>query len=200
MTLPIFPYFIGIDWNWTRSSMNSTRVLTARSGFEYRTQDWSSAKYKWSGVYQFLRANPANTEFQSMLAFCLQQQGQYAPFLFTDNQDNSVVNQPIGAGNGSSVQFPLIRSIGGYTEGNIVANAVSSVSVAGTPTGAYSLVQNGSYGLDTIQFNSAPASSAAITATFSYYFPVRFLQDDPEFGNFMNNLWELKKLDFQSVK
>jgi hypothetical protein len=79
-------------------------------------------------------------------------------------------------------------------------NAVSQVTVAGTPTSAYTLSQAGAYGKDTITFTSAPALGAAIKASFTFYWPCRFMQDDPEFSNFALNFWALRKISFITCK
>jgi uncharacterized protein (TIGR02217 family) len=202
MTLPIFPSnLVGLAWDVLKTSISSTRVLTARSGIEYRAANWSYGKYKWQLTYSVLRQNRNGlTELQTLLGFCLQMQGMYSSFLYTDPTDNSVTLQGLGSGNSTQTVFPLVRTFGGVTEPNLVANSVSAVYLNGTPTSAYTLVQVGAYGIDAISFNSAPGAGVLITATFTYYFPVRFLQDDPEFNNFSYQFWALKKISFQSVK
>jgi hypothetical protein len=50
---------------------------------------------------------------------------------------------------------------------------------------------------NTLTFTAAPGNSAAITASFSYAFNCRFLDDQEDFENIMNGLWSLK---FRSVK
>ena len=200
--LSVFPSNLpGLTWDVTKTPISSTRVQLARSGLEYRAANWSYGKYKWQLTYSILRSNRNGfTELQQLLGFCLGMQGQFQSVLYTDPSDNTVTGQAIGAGNGSQTIFPLVRTFGGWTEPNLVANSVTAVYINGTPTSSYTLVQEGQYGLDSISFNSAPSLGAALTADFSWYFPVRFLQDDPEFNNFAYQFWELKKLAFQSVK
>lgn len=202
MTLPIFPSNLpGLAWDVLKTPMSSTRVLTARSGLEYRAANWSYGKYKWELNYTVLRQNRNGlTELQQLMGFCLQQQGMFAPFLYSDPTDNSVTQQPLGVGNSSQTVFPLLRTLGGWTDPNLVLNTMNAVYLNGTPTAAYTIVQVGQYGLDSIQFNSPPGGGVQITSTFSYYWPVRFLQDDPEFTNFAYQFWAQKKLQFQSVK
>lgn len=203
MTLAIFPSNLpGISWDWTRTPLTKTKVNEADSGFEYRRAYYSSPKFMYSGVYQFLRASPAQAEFQELMAFIMNAQGMFSTWLFSDPQDNSVTGQGIATGDGTTTVFSLIRSFGGFVQGGIVANNVSTVYVNGSAISSslYTITQSGSYGLDSITFGTAPTAGQLITADFTYYWPCRFLQDDPEFGNFLSNLWELKKLDFQTVK
>lgn len=204
MTLPILPASsTNLGWDVLKTPMSSTRVLTARSGLEYRAANWSYGKYKWELNYTVLRQNRNGlTELQTLMGFCLQMQGMFANFLYSDPTDNSVTQQPLGTGNSSQTVFPLLRTFGGWTDPNLVANTLTAVYLNGAlqSGGSYSLVQVGQYGLDSIQFNSAPGAGVQITATFSYYWPVRFLQDDPEYNNFSYQFWALKKLEFISVK
>lgn len=201
-TLPIFPSNLpGLAWDVLKTPFSSTRVMTARSGLEYRAANWSYGKYKWELNYTVLRQNRGGlTELQQLMGFCLQMQGMFANFLYSDPTDNSVTQQPLGLGNSSQTVFPLLRTFGGWTDPNLVLNAMTTVYLNGTPTSAYTIVQVGQYGPDSIQFNSAPGAGVQVSATFSYYWPVRFLQDDPEFTNFAYQFWSQKKLDFQSVK
>lgn len=203
MTLEVFPSDLpGIEWNVKKIPINSTRVLTSRSGLEYRTPNWSYPKYRWSLSYSLLRQNRGGaTELQSLLGFCLARQGMYEEFLYADPTDYSVTGQSLGAGTGSQTDYPLVRTMGIYwTDANLVANTVTTVYIDGVPTVDYTLVQTGRFGIDTIRFNSAPAYGEAVTADFTFYFPVRFLQDDPEFSNIFWQMWEAKKIEFQSVK
>jgi hypothetical protein len=51
-----------------------------------------------------------------------------------------------------------------------------------------------------VTFVIAPASSAALTWSGTYYWRVRFLQDSSEFTNFMQQLYSAKKISFKTVK
>jgi uncharacterized protein (TIGR02217 family) len=51
-----------------------------------------------------------------------------------------------------------------------------------------------------VTFTSAPANGAVITADMSYYWRCRFTTDLCEFSQFMQNLWEAKKVEFRTVK
>lgn len=201
-SLSVFPSNLpGLAWDVLKTPISSTRVQTARSGLEYRASNWSFGKYKWQLTYSCIRQNRSGlTEFQQLFGFCLGMQGMFQPFLYSDPTDNSVVNQGLGVGNSTQTVFPLVRTLGGWTDPNLVANAVTNVYLNGTPTSAYTVVQVGQYGPDSISLNSAPGSGVVVSATFTYYWPVRFLQDDPEFNNFAYQFWGLKKILFQSVK
>lgn len=51
-----------------------------------------------------------------------------------------------------------------------------------------------------VTFTVAPPAGAMLTWTGAYYWRVRFAQDEAEFSNFMQGLWELKTIELVSVK
>ena len=200
MSLGIFPVLPGIGWNISKTQVWSTRELTAASGKEYRAQNWSYPRYKFSIPIQFLRTFGSYQEFQTLIGFIGQQAGMFNNWLYSDPFDHTSTNQSLGVGNGSTTSFSLIRAIGGFVEPILAVNTISNVAVAGTSTSAYTLSSTYGYANDTIVFNSAPANGAAVTVTFTFYFVCRFTSDAIDFVNFMNNRWSVKSLDFESVK
>lgn len=51
----------------------------------------------------------------------------------------------------------------------------------------------------TIAFTAAPPITATITASYQFFFVVRFLDDVAEFDQFMDKLWELGQINFRSI-
>ena len=203
MTLSVFPSdLIGLEWNVKKTPISSTRVMTARSGLEYRAANWSYGKYKWQLSFSILRQGRQGfNELQELLGFCLAQQGMFEPFAYSDPTDNAVTAQTIGIGNATQTVFPLVRAFGGYVEPVLLAKTISAVYLNGVAQGSgWTGTQIGRYGVDSITFTSPPGSTVVVSADFTYYFPVRFLQDDPEFANIFYQGWEQKKLEFQSCK
>jgi len=87
--------------------------------------------------------------------------------------------------------------MGGFVEPISSCNGIPTVYLNGVvATGGYAVDQ----GAGVIAFDAAPGAGVAITATFSFSFRCRFLSDILDFNNFMLKLWELKKLQFVSVK
>jgi len=98
-----------------------------------------------------------------------------------------------------------VRTIGVFTEPILAVNAISSVTVGGAPTTAYTLSSTYGYANDTINFTMAPLLGQAVVATFTFNFVCRFDSDDPEFTNFMagtngGTRWSQKSISFESVK
>jgi len=202
MTLPVFPTLLGIGWGISKTPMWSTQVMTAQSGVEYRSSNWSYPRWKFSLPVEFLRQFSPYSEYSTLVGFCNQMNGQQGNFLYNDasSPDNTVTSQPLGVGTGSQTAFPLVRTLGGFTEPILAVNAISQVTVNGTPTSAYTLSSSFGYANDTINFTTAPLLNAAVAATFTFYFVCRFLSDEPEFQNFIRNRWSMKAIEFESCK
>lgn len=197
MSNAVFPPLPGLGWSVKRTPLWKTRVQEAVSGKETRIADWSFPRWQWDLTYDFLRGDATHAEFQSLAGFLNQRQGMFDSFLYQDADDDAVVGQQLGIGDGVTSTFQLIRSLGGFVEPIIAPNIVSSVSLGGVVQGS------GSYGVTSlgfVAFTTPPAIGVAIAADFSFYFRCRFLADSIDFEKFMTQLWRSKKVAFVSVK
>lgn len=199
MSNAVFPSLPGLTWGQQRSVLAPpVTVKTTPSQREFRARDATIPRYQYSLVYEFLRSGGGFAELQQMVGFFNARGGSFDSFLYTDPDDNGVTAQAFGAGDGSSTAFQLVRSLGGFAEPVWDVNGVPLVYVAGvakTPGADYTLSSTG-----VITFTSAPAAAAALTWTGSYYRRVRFLRDQADFNKFMQDLYELKKIEFVSTK
>lgn len=201
MTDAVFPALPGIAWNTVRTPTWQTRTQVSVSGKETRQADWSFPRYGWELSYDFLRSDPTLGELQSLIGFINSMSGSFGSFLYTDDDDNAATSQQIATGDGATVTFPLIRAFGGYIEPVSRVNAVSVVTVAGTPTSAYTVnADAGTESGSSIKFTTAPAAGAAIVASFTYYWRCRFSSDTTDFTKFLYGLSSVDKLKFESVK
>ncbi len=209
MSTQVFPSLSGLAFPVTRAPMFKTRQQESISGKRTWIADWSYPRWKWTLVFNFLRNNgfyqASSDELLALLGFFNNRQGMFDSFLYSDPDDNSVTNQSLGIGDGSTVQFQLARSYGGYTEPVFAPNVVSTVKVngvtktVGTDYGIGNW-ENGVTPNGTLNFTSAPGSGLPITVTMTYYWPVTFSADTAPFVKDMAGLWSLKKLEFESVK
>jgi uncharacterized protein (TIGR02217 family) len=207
MTEPVFPTLPGLGWSVLRSPKFSTRIQKAISGRELRVLDQPYPIWTWTLVYNILRdahdtrgGNALGTgfdELRTLAGFFLQMQGAFQSFLFDDPSDDTVTGQALGIGNGSFTVFQLLRSFGpgGAFEPITAPHVVSHVYVDGIDPGGWTV--DPLTGLVTM--GSAPAGGTAITADFTYYFRVRFVDDAAEFENFLYQLWSLKQIKFEST-
>ena len=213
MSLPIYPsidsaeYGVrGLEWPVTRAPLFSTKIQEVSSGKEFRTSWWTYPKYQYTISYSVLIDEPNNlwmsndsTDLQTIMGFFLQQQGSFAPFLLYDPNDNTVQGQTIGTGDGSTTEFQLVRTYGGYTEAvqAVVANAVINIYLNGAPV-APAYYSIGDTGILTLV--NPPGDGVLITGDYSFYWPVLFVEDQLAFDEFMYQLWSCHEVKFISVK
>jgi len=202
MSTALFPALPGLAWSVDKQPEFSTVVRTAVSGQETRVSLWPAPRWHFTLTYDLLRAD-SHQELQSLMGFFLARQGQFDSFLYQDPDDHAVTAQPIGEGDGATTGFPLYRSFGGFSEPVRAPNLGATLNiylggVLQNPSG-YTVSGWGTATPGVIAFAAAPGSGVAVTADFSFYFPVRFAADLAEFSQFMHQLWELKKLELISV-
>ncbi len=205
-TPPSFPVLPGQGWSVHRRPTFSTRVAGHVSGREVRVPLYEAPLWEWEISFDGLASNAAYpglgaNSLQSLLGLYLQSQGQFGLFLYTEPTDTMVMAQAIGIGDGSNKVFSFVRTLGGFTErvGWVLGTPI--VYDNGTPVGGTSwtlTAPNGS--LNALTFATAPAAGHVISASFSFAFQCRFLDDQNDFENFMNGLWQVQGLKFRSVK
>lgn len=198
MSNSVFPDLPGLKieikrtpiWKTLKQESASGRVVTAA------LMTYPLRRYGLS--FEFLRSGGGYTELQQVEAFFNQHKGAYESFLFNDPDDNAVVDQVFGTGNGTQTSFPLLRTRGGFSEPVQSVNGVPTIKVNGvtkaTPAD-YTISANG-----IVVFAVAPPAGHALTWTGSYYWRCRFVNDTSEFERFMFNLWKLNSIDFVTVK
>lgn len=198
MSNAVFPSFPGLKWDVAKIPIWRTLIQTAANGKELRAPLMSFPLWRFTLSYEVLRAASAYAELQSLMGFFNLRNGAYDSFLYTDPDDNSVTDQLIGTGNGTATQYQIVRTYGNFIEPIQNINAITNVKVNGVVKSSPADYTVNSLGV--ITFTVAPPNGQPVTWTGTFYFRVRFLQDMAEFSQFMKHLWELKKLEFQSVK
>ena len=208
----IYPELPGLTYSVIKRPKFYTGVATAPSGREVRISYASTPLWEWDLTYEYLpdwsapgAATPS--DFKQLLGFYLSMQGSFGGFMFRDPDDNTVVGQVIGIGDGATTAFTLVRTFGG-SDGT-GTEPVGGVDVD-RPFAVYfnGVLQDQSiYDVATTQpvgqllrFHSPPASGVAITADFSYFFYVRFKDDHYDFEKFMDQLWSQRQLTLMSMR
>jgi hypothetical protein len=200
MTIPTFPALPGQGWSVHKKPTFSTRVATHASGREVRASLFARALYEFELTFDGLDSSGGfpglqSQSLQALMGFFLTAQGQLNSFLYADPSDSAVTAQNIGTGNASTTVFTLGRAIGGYFEPVSYATAISSVTLNGSPTGAYSFTAP-----NTITFSSAPGAGVAIAWTGTYAFLCRFLDDQLDFEEILSGAWQNKSVKFRSIR
>jgi uncharacterized protein (TIGR02217 family) len=197
MSDSVFPSLPGLTWGTTKTPEWKTIVQESVSGKELAASLMTYPRWTYTLSYEFLRSG-AQAELQTLVGFFNARRGKFDDFLYTDPDDNAVTAQQFGTGDGTSTVFSLVRTYGGFTEPVQNLNSAPSIYVNGvlkTLTTDYTISS-----LGVVTFVNAPASSAALTWSGTYYWRVRFLQDSSEFTNFMQQLYSAKKISFKTVK
>lgn len=147
----------------------STAIATSAGGHEARTASWAEARTGYD-VGPGVRSEG---DIATLLAFFRARMGPARGFRLRDPFDSAGTDEPIGTGDGVTTRFALARHYGDAARRitRPVAGSVS-VKVAGVATAAFSVTDGG-----WVELDSAPASGAAVTASFSYDVPVRFAED-----------------------
>lgn len=201
MSTQVLPSLLGLGFSITRTPKWKTGIVENVSGKEVRIAYQSYPRYQWDLTYNFLRSAASFTEFQQLIGFFNARYGKYDSFLFADPDDYTVTAQAIGTGDGSTTTFQLVKSFGSFVEPVLAPNVVSNVYLNGVnQASGWTVSSWGSATPGILTFSSPPGSGVAITATFTYYYPVRFVDDNMNFENFMYQLYMAKKVSIISIK
>lgn len=197
MSNAVFPSLTGLKWGVRRSPQWKTIKRESVSGREYRAANMTYPRYTYRIGYEFLRDKRAGVdELRTLVGFFNARKGSFDSFLFADPDDGAVTAENFGTGNGSTTQFQLARSFGGFQEPVYDLNGTPLIYKAGvlqTVTTHYSISSAG-----LVTFVTAPTAGQALTWTGSYYWRCRFERDLVDFDKFMRELWELKEISFRT--
>lgn len=212
---PVFPVLAPLAWSVHKKPLMASRVTAAMSGRENQLACAAYPRWAFTLTYggdSWLRDQTQNitpgpnaigqTELEQLSGLYLACLGPYGEFYYSDPDDNSRSNQFVANAN-STTTFPLYYTWG---SGPFSPSFTAPVSGIQTLDAVYinDVEQNPlSYSLDSTRtmlvFNVAPAVGV-ITADFHFYYRCRFLDDQMEYSQWAQNLWEVKQVQFESVK
>ncbi len=155
----------------------STAIATSSGGYESRNASWAEARTSYD-VGPGVRSE---ADIAELLGFFRARMGPARGFRLRDPFDASSSDGPpptpfdqaTGTGDGSATRFALTKYYGEAAR-RITRPVPGSVraAVAGAETTAFALTDGG-----WIEFDTPPASGAAVTAGFEFDVPVRFAED-----------------------
>lgn len=197
MSLDIFPTFAGLKWGSTRTPMHRTGVRETPSGREFRTRYYSFPRWRYRLGYEVLRETEGFAELQTLVGFFNARGGAAQRFLYLDPDDCTATDQRLGTGNGAMTKFQLVRTWGGVVEPVFAAADDAQVSLGGqlAEPGTYAIDHNG-----VLTFNAPVAAGLPVAWTGSFYWRVRFRQDETEVSQFLRQLWEARSVELITVK
>lgn len=207
MSNPLFPTLRGITWDRIKRPIFNTNVDQTASGSEFRSTNQQYAIHEFDLAVDYM--SPADELLlEALFKTCM---GSFAPFYFDAiNDDTIAAASPvaIGIGDGSNKVFGLLKAVGTYlepaggTNGNWGTNPATQNVIYdnGTPVSAanYS-ASDGGLGA-TITFVTAPVAGHVITWTGLYYYLCRFKDDQTDFNQFMNQMYENKGFTIRTVR
>jgi uncharacterized protein (TIGR02217 family) len=206
MSNEIYPTLPGLKIDVYKTPIFSTLIQQSTSGKSITTSLYINPLWQYDLSYSILRDDSNYNELKTLMGFYMNRQGGYDSFLFLDPSDNNINGQEIGLGNGNNTQFQLIREYGGFIEPQ--QDIIEPVS-GNPPLNIYLdgiLDSTSNYNIDYFQsgivsFNDAVPLGTTVSADFSFYKRVRFLEfsapsgagssNSDSFGQFAHNLWSL---------
>jgi uncharacterized protein (TIGR02217 family) len=217
----LFPKIRGLGWTITKNPTFSTEIQSSLAGREVRVQKFQNPIWEFTLAYEYLLNDPRfrdeneQTPLETLVGFFLARGGQFDDFLLNESdltqrtEDSVFTGQPIGAGDGVTVNFQLVRNVGGFLEAcQNPANQVATIYDNGTAQAANTYtISNG-----LVQFTNPPTAGHFITADFTFLHRVRFdagtsrgssasgTREGIEFSNFYFNLYECKEVQLISVR
>lgn len=171
----------------------ATDIVTLASGAEERNSRWAHSRRRYNAGYGV----KSRADMQAVLAFFEERRGRFHSFLWRDGLDystsgNDVItptDQAIGTGDGSTASFQLTKRYGASFDpydrpitkpvAASVRIAVDGVELDGADFSVDATTGN-------VTLNTAPTTSASVTAGFEFDVQVRFDTDrlDIELSSF----------------
>ena len=169
MSNKIFPEFQGWSIEKTKTPIWKSNVYESESGRETRTQKWSFPRYRIELNYNFITDNSIQRRTN---------------FLYRDDVENHCENQTFAVGDGVSIQFQLVRSLPDWIEPVRGIVEAPHIFINGEETTAFRYSNTG-----LIIFDEAPPAGSLLSWSGSYYFRVRFENEELELEREWEGLW-----------
>ncbi|HEX4605467.1 MAG TPA: DUF2460 domain-containing protein [Candidatus Angelobacter sp.] len=213
----LFPKIRGLAWSIVKTPTFSTEIQESLAGREVRIQNFQNPIWEFTLHYEYLLNDPKfrdeneQTPLETLVGFFLARGGQFDDFLFNESdvtgriEDSAYSGQPIGAGDGATKSFQLVRNIGGFLEA--VQNPMNQTATVYLNGAVKTQGTDYTISSGVVTFIVAPGAGASITADYVMLHRVRFHtgssrsgKEGIEFGNFYFNLYECKEVQFISVR
>jgi len=214
----VYPDLIGLGYSVFKRPIFKTGVSEATSLREARIGYAQNNIWEWDLSYDYLPDMQANgttaTDLKTLMGFFLASHGGLFGFLFTDPDDHAIVGQGIAVTDGTTNTWQLCRNFGwGTVSPSIVSETpfepVGFVNLTkpftvyfdGVPIdpSTYDVVTTDPYN-QLLRMHSTPTAGVTVTVDMSYYFYVRFKDDQYDFEKFVNQIWLTKKVTLRSLK
>ncbi len=200
MSNEIFPSLPGLQINVQRSASWPTSIQETATGKEVRIQVQPMPRWSWSLSFEFLMDDRTAgvSDLQKLVGFWLRHRGAFEPFRYRDPDDFAVTDSPIGIGTGTKAEFQLVRSLGGSGSAYRFDEPIQEIeAVTVKVDGVAVSALLGTAGVVTLA--EAPALGAVVTASFSYWWRVRFTDPDIDVQQWVHKIWRTKSVSLVQV-
>lgn len=177
-----------LDYGATGGPGYNTSVARSNTAYEVRNQNWANAVR----TYEVTAGEKEAADHATLLGFFNGRKGKLHSFNLIDPNDNNVVGQNIGTGNGTAGPFQCKKT---YPDSVLTTDRTIKKLISGTVLGVVYTIKiyvNGALQVAGVDYNvdvttglvtfiagHFPAGGTAITADFYFYTPVRFDVDQP---------------------
>jgi len=200
---------LGFSVHWRPKAWNMA-TFSSDTGSKVDLGYADSPTHEFELTYDFLRGQNfqrGSIEFKIFMGFWMNMLGNLGRFLFKNPDDYQVARQVIGTTDGVSHIYQLSRTfgIGEYSATELVGYVDTTeefnVYLDGTLVSPSDYIDVKFYPVNqTIIFSSTPTIDQEITVDMSYFYYCRFTEDTMDFEKFMDNLWLIKTVKFESLR
>ena len=196
---PTFPTLATLGWSTQVRPRFATAVADHASGRATRRANQAEPLYEIELSYELLRADALFGEMQAIAGFFAAVGGAANPFWLAPPGLANVAGQILGVGDGTTMRFALVRTIGGAIKPIAGTSGVAAVYVDGAPlpASAWSLIDGYA---PAIALADPPAAGALVSADFGALWLCRFADDALDLEEFMAMLFALGTVKLQSAR
>lgn len=196
----VFPFLAGQGFKMLKTPVWSTKTDISVSGVERRRQLWSYPLWRFRLGYQVMRDGSSYLELQRLFNFFNSHAGVDGGFFYLDRDDNAVVTNQFGTGDGTTKTFQVTRTttIGSVTFTEPIRGFAGNPTIFdnGSSTSAFTIGTLGQ-----ITFTTAPVSGHVLTWTGSFFFLCRFDSDELDStSQLASGLWANNQVEFRTFK
>lgn len=202
MSSLIYPTLPGLTFNSIRSPHFNTGKQQALTGKESRIAYQQWPLWNWELIYEYLSV----ADLQAIQGLFIAVQGDFDTFLYSDPIFNSVTAQQfavVASTDTTSTIYQITavyQNVGGPGGAELIQNFNGTPLIYGNGT----LISATHYtisGTGGVTFSTLPTTGTVLTWTGSFYYRVRFDNDDSmDASQFMQNMFEIKKIKLHQVK
>lgn len=189
MTNLVYPSFPGLKPTVTRQPEWKTDVIEAWNGRETAIGRRPFPRWRYTLSYEVLRSYGAVQERAQLMGFFNIHRGQFDSFLYVDEEDNAVKDQPFGTTDGIAKTFQLCRPVDTWVEPVWAPTGTPAIKRGSTPLAAGIDYTIGPTGIVTL--TNAGAAGDTLTWTGTYAVRVRFATDQVAFEQFLQGFWQV---------